>query len=999
MPRSGAWLARCAARLVVAEGRRGPAQRLVRRRDVDWSSLVARLLAAAPPVVALWLRHDATVHDVVTGIDRLVRVAGVVVVAAAEEQLQELGPLGRSVRSVPLPAGMDSPLEVARRVDEASDVVVVTAGAHVGPLSLQRLRWVALSEPDVASVSAAEAAPAPVAELASHLTAAESARVVAHRNPTWAVELDCPSGLVTYVRSGRDVAPGREAWHALAPHATAVSGAGAWSRHDAEQPAWLRRNAGAVGEAARRDSVEPGVLYVSHGASPHARRENAALLAALQGQSPFLLESMPSGSYELLQWIEGRRRKVEVRRMPAVRPAAVADSAYEAFVCRVIADTAVEAVHVMHLFGHPVASVARVATAMGLPVSMTLTDDYLVNPHRVQRISPNRDGDPGSWGVAERNASWLAACAEVVHGCRRVVTSTQWLRDLHVEELHLDEGEIDVDEALGPVVRRRLPAAPRARRTGPPRVVSLARWGRGKGIELTREVATMLGPQVEWHFLGEGSSVFADLGVAHPAYDPDEVGELIDEIDADLGVLLHDEPDPDGRVLAELWARGLEVVATDIGANQERIEAHGGGELVPVGDPRACAEGIRRALRQSAKPGTGRDAPAGALVSATTSGVVQSSLARTTSTARATIGLIANKHSASEVIRLTRPAVHAHHMGLAELRDIDARDLVSGLDTVDYSTIVVQRASLDLETARSLTELVRRRGIRLLVDLDDDLVSESAWDRLIAMGFSEPRLAALAHVLAASDLVTVSTENLRRVVDGIRGTAAAVAVPNHLDGRLWNSVVDDESVRFAETRLLYMGTVTHRRDLELLVEPLELLNTGRRRVTLDVVGVSDGPLPSRFMSRVRVGDMPYATFVRWMRSRAPQWTAGVAPLHEDALNRSKSDLKLLEYALAGLPAVASDYGPYRGRDDLATVVANDPHEWAAAIESVVRDPAGTRQRQHEIAASVRRDRTWTAERVEAWVDVLLHPGSRSARHEAADALKVDEEARVDITAG
>jgi hypothetical protein len=55
---------------------------------------------------------------------------------------------------------------------------------------------------------------------------------------------------------------------------------------------------------------------------------------------------------------------------------------------------------------------------------------------------------------------------------------------------------------------------------------------------------------------------------------------------------------------------------------------------------------------------------------------------------------------------------------------------------------------------------------------------------------------------------------------------------------------------------------------------------------------------------------PYPDFVPWLRSRASAWTIAVAPLRDTPFNRSKSDLKYLEYAALGVPSIFSNVIPY-----------------------------------------------------------------------------------------
>jgi glycosyltransferase involved in cell wall biosynthesis len=70
----------------------------------------------------------------------------------------------------------------------------------------------------------------------------------------------------------------------------------------------------------------------------------------------------------------------------------------------------------------------------------------------------------------------------------------------------------------------------------------------------------------------------------------------------------------------------------------------------------------------------------------------------------------------------------------------------------------------------------------------------------------------------------------------------------------------------------------------------------------------------------------------------------VAPLEDHAFNRAKSNLRLLEYGILGIPVVASAVAPYV--DSPATLVANDLGSWVEAVRSLACDP-GRRESEGE----------------------------------------------------
>ena len=82
-----------------------------------------------------------------------------------------------------------------------------------------------------------------------------------------------------------------------------------------------------------------------------------------------------------------------------------------------------------------------------------------------------------------------------------------------------------------------------------------------------------------------------------------ELGDYLRDIDADLGLMLSVVPETFSYTLSELWAAGVPVLATNLGAFSDRIvEGHNGWLVEPLADPilakiRGDRTGQRRASR------------------------------------------------------------------------------------------------------------------------------------------------------------------------------------------------------------------------------------------------------------------------------------------------------------------------------------------------------------------------------------------------------------------
>lgn len=268
----------------------------------------------------------------------------------------------------------------------------------------------------------------------------------------------------------------------------------------------------------------------------------------------------------------------------------------------------------------------------------------------------------------------------------------------------------------------------------------------------------------------------------------------------------------------------------------------------------------------------------------------------------------------------------------------------------DTEVLLVERDAVPAEFVDAVISTCRERGVRLVIDLDDDLLSPTSRDRLLDGGYEEAELDGLQRIVAAADAVVVSTDELAsRVGDAAREVHV---VPNRLSPDVWTAEVESVPTRRPSTavRVLYMGSATHADDIALVRSVFDGRTTRYgSTIELDVAGVLDDD--EGWFTRLDVprGERSYDRFSTWLRRRRRRWDIGIAPLAKTPFNDAKSDLKFLEYTALGLPTVASADSPYAGADAHgAVLVENDPEAWAAAIEELADFPG---RRRDAVAAS------------------------------------------------
>jgi glycosyltransferase involved in cell wall biosynthesis len=246
-------------------------------------------------------------------------------------------------------------------------------------------------------------------------------------------------------------------------------------------------------------------------------------------------------------------------------------------------------------------------------------------------------------------------------------------------------------------------------------------------------------------------------------------------------------------------------------------------------------------------------------------------------------------------------------------------------------------------------ELARRLyddGMPIVWDYDDDVRSEEYTQRVTAMS-------------QAVDVVTTTNEHLAGVYRG-RGARHAIAIPNFVT----REAAATPRRKHDGLVLGYIGWVDHQDDwdaLDLHGIVTELLDL-HEDLRVETVGPLELRLPTERHRNTRL--LPF--------ERLPEAIAGfdlaIAPLIEKIGNDTRSDIKLKEYAIAGVPWLASPLGAYvgHGEEQGGRLVRDD--EWFDALDGLIRDK---KARKKLAKNGVKWARGQTLERnVHVWEDAL-----------------------------
>lgn len=292
----------------------------------------------------------------------------------------------------------------------------------------------------------------------------------------------------------------------------------------------------------------------------------------------------------------------------------------------------------------------------------------------------------------------------------------------------------------------------------------------------------------------------------------------------------------------------------------------------------------------------------------------------------------------------------------------------------DAEVIVMQRISH--ERMVRAVELIRARGVGVVVDIDDDLAAihrhNPAWESYQV--HTKPREHSWRNVVRAcqnANVTTTSTKELTRWYAPRNGEC--VVIPNHVPARYLDVPHSDSAT------LGWGGSIrSHPDDLQAIGHAISRLE--REGHSLLVVGpVEQDEILRKILGTV---EKPECTGGVDLQTEWPEALTkigvGIAPLSNTRFNRSKSRLKVLEYASLGVPFVASPRIEYSEFHKLGVgLLAKTPSDWYRQLSRLLSS-ADLRVELSERGRETAREMTIEAN-VHLWWDAWSRAGELAQR--------------------
>lgn len=218
-------------------------------------------------------------------------------------------------------------------------------------------------------------------------------------------------------------------------------------------------------------------------------------------------------------------------------------------------------------------------------------------------------------------------------------------------------------------------------------------------------------------------------------------------------------------------------------------------------------------------------------------------------------------------------------------------------------------------------------NLKIIYDFDDLLFEMSQFNPHAKERVADEE-AKTRRIVDCCDTLTVSTDYLKMRLKHWHSNI--VVVPNRLRKSRWANLSALPKSENRKLRIGYSGSVSHVGDVAVIAKVIEKTAHAVDWVFFGYVPEHLRPFLAEYHPFVTVKEYPKAL-------NAMALDVAVIPLEHHNFNRAKSNLKVLEFGVLGVPIIASDFGPYQDERFPIVRVENKIDAWITAIENAAKN--------------------------------------------------------------
>jgi glycosyltransferase involved in cell wall biosynthesis len=221
----------------------------------------------------------------------------------------------------------------------------------------------------------------------------------------------------------------------------------------------------------------------------------------------------------------------------------------------------------------------------------------------------------------------------------------------------------------------------------------------------------------------------------------------------------------------------------------------------------------------------------------------------------------------------------------------------------------------------------------ILTECDDNVISTPEWNPAYKFFTPEAEIREITlNQFKESDGLIVSTPYLKEIYTEFNSSINVI--PNCIDFKIWDKL---EGRKRKGIRIGWGGGANHEEDLRIMEEVISPVIAANKDVKF--VFVHGCPHYLRKIKGVEYISK-WVPVDKWPKYLASQdFDIGIAPLVDNAFNRSKSNLKWLEYSALKIPTVASNVGHFKETINTSDdgMLVNNKEEWISTLNFLIRN--------------------------------------------------------------